>query len=165
MPKRSAVNAVPSSPPDSYAISLRGLLPRPSLAARVVVGVNGSAGSAAALQWAAAEAARRQVALRIVSAWQDDDPGEPDSALLDHPAQIAAARVHKALHGILRPYDRPRRISCATPQGVPGEVLVDEAEGACLLVLGATGQLPGPTSLYCLQRARGPLVFVPASPL
>jgi len=40
---------------------------------RVIAGVDGSAGSAAALRWAAAEACRRQVLLRIVSAWEEPD--------------------------------------------------------------------------------------------
>lgn len=165
MPERSGMNAAPFSSPDGYADTLRRPRARLSPALRVVVGVDDSAGAAAAILWAAAEACRLQVVLRIVSAWQEDNPDEPGTALTGHSALIAAARVHKALQAILLPHDRPYRVSCATPRGAPGEVLVGEAAGACLLVLGTTGAVPGPTSLYCLQRARGPLVFVPASPL
>ncbi|MGH7734157.1 MAG: universal stress protein [Gemmatimonadales bacterium] len=53
--------------------------------ARVVVGVDGSAGSAAALRWAAAEACRRQTALRIVSAWNSYSYGEPQSSAAESP--------------------------------------------------------------------------------
>ena len=47
------------------------LRPAVSPVTHVVVGVDGSAGSEAALRWAAAEAVRRQTGLRIVSAWQE----------------------------------------------------------------------------------------------
>lgn len=130
----------------------------------VVVGVDGSAGSAAALRWAADEAWRRQVGLRIVSAWQ-----EVDSAGLSyagHPARIAASRVEKALARAQSQHDYAHRIACAAIQGNPGEILVSEAGETGLLVLGATGDdiafAPGPTGRHCLRRGRGPLVFVPA---
>lgn len=131
---------------------------------RIVVGVNGSAGSAAALQWAATEACRRQALLRIVSAWEDADPS--DSPLAGDPAKIAAARVQKALARVLFQQYFPRRIACATPKGGPGEALLSEAGDVGLLVLGAAGpstaRRPGPTRRYCLRRGHGPLVFVPA---
>lgn len=133
---------------------------------RVVVGVDGSAGSAAALRWAAAEACRRQATLRIVCAWEEPDPSQPNSARAGDPAQTAAARVHNALTRVLRQQRRPCRVACATPNGHPGKVLLDAAEDADLLVLGTTGisteQAPGPTGLFCLRHAQGPLVFVSA---
>lgn len=134
--------------------------------ARIVVGVNGSAGSAAALRWAAAEACRRQALLRIVSAWEE--PDQPGSADTDESAQIAAARVQKALTRVLLQQYYPRRIACAAPMGIPGQALLDEASDASLLVLGAAGvsaaRAPGRTGRYCLRRGTGPLVFVPARP-
>lgn len=134
--------------------------------ARIVVGVNGSAGSAAALRWAVAEACRRQALLRIVSAWEE--PGQPGAAHSDDPAQIAAERVQKALTRILLQQHYPRRIACVTPMGIPGEALLHEVNDVSLLVLGAAGvsaaRAPGRTSRYCLRRGTGPLVFVPARP-
>jgi nucleotide-binding universal stress UspA family protein len=131
---------------------------------RVVVGVDGSAGSTAALRWATAEACRRQVLLRIVSAWE-----EPDRTALpvaSDPARIAAARVQKALARVLLQQHYPHRIACATPKGTPGEALLNEAGDVGLLVIGAAGadaaQAPGTTGRYCLRRGRGPLIFVPA---
>jgi nucleotide-binding universal stress UspA family protein len=132
--------------------------------ARIVVGVDGSAGSAAALVWAVAEACRRQVLLRIVSAWQG--PDQPDAGCAGDPAQIAAARVQKALARVLLEQRYPRRIACVTPKGMPGEALLNEVGDAGLLVLGAAGvaaaEAPGQTARYCLRRGSGPLVFVPA---
>ncbi|MGI8445741.1 MAG: universal stress protein [Streptosporangiaceae bacterium] len=139
---------------------------RRSPASRVVVGVDDSAASAAALVWAMAEASRRQAALHIVSAWEEPDPAQPDSARVGDPAQIAAARVRKALATVLRQGHRLRRVACATPMSHPGKALLDAADGADLLVLGANGisagRVPGSTGLFCQRHARGPLVFVPA---
>lgn len=133
---------------------------------RVVVGVNGSAGSVAALHWAAAEACRCKAMLRIVSAWEEPDQPGPSWAV--HPAQIAAGRLQKALARVLSRQHYPRRIACAALSGTSGEALLRAAGDADLLVLGATGaaamQVPGSTGRYCLQHGRGPLVFVPAAP-
>ena len=155
--------------PERPAISHPGTQPgrrRASPAGRIVVGVDGSAGSAAALCWAVAEACRRHAALLIVSAWEAPDPVEPGFARPGDRAQMAAERAQKALARVLLEPHQPDRIGCAMPEGTPGKVLLDQAEGADLLVLGTTGisteQAPGPTGQYCLRHAHGPVVFVPA---
>ena len=134
--------------------------------ARIVVGVDGSAGSAAALRWAVAEACRHQALLRIVSAWQA--PAQPGAAHADDPAQVAAALVQAALAHVLLQPRYPRRIACATPRGIPGEALLSQVSDVGVLVLGAAGaaaaHTPGRTGRYCLRRGNGPLVFVPGSP-
>jgi nucleotide-binding universal stress UspA family protein len=131
---------------------------------RVVVGVDDSAGWAAALRWAVGEAWRHRAALRIVSAWEK--PRETSLPLGGDPARIAAARVEKALDQVRLQRHRPYRITCATTQGSPGEVLLREAGDTGLLVLGTTGnnvpEAIGPTGRYCLRHGRGPLVLVPA---
>jgi nucleotide-binding universal stress UspA family protein len=130
----------------------------------VIVGVDGSAGSAAALRWAADEAWRRQVGLRIVSVWQETSRTRLTRTA--DPARVAASRVKDALGHVLSRHDYSHRITCATAHGGPGEILVSEAGEAGLLVLGAAGndiaQALGPTGRFCLRRGRGPLVFVPA---
>lgn len=129
---------------------------------RVVVGVDGSAAAAAAVQWAAAEACRHEVALRIVSAW-DEPTVASDGA---DPARVAATQVHKALTRVLGWPHYPPRIACVTPRGRPGPALLNEAGPADLLVLGLTGQpgadLPGRVNRYCRQQGTSPLVFVTA---
>lgn len=136
---------------------------RPLASAGVVVGVDGSAGSAAALRWAAAEACRRQAVLRIVSAWQEADAGPALRACDAVPSLVAATRVQDALDSLLHHHARPRHVGCVTPRGEPGEMLVREAAGAGLLVLGMRiGADPGRTARHCLRYAGGPLVFVPA---
>lgn len=155
--------------PCQPAPSLPAMVMRPAVSpvARIVVGVDGSAASAAALSWAVTQACRRQVLLRIVSAWQD--PDQPDVTDADGAARIAARRVQQALAHVLLQQHYPRRIACATAKGNPGEVLLNEVSDAGLLVLGAAGvtaaRAPGLTGRYCLRRGNGPLVFVPASPV
>jgi nucleotide-binding universal stress UspA family protein len=130
----------------------------------VVVGVDGSAGSVAAVEWAAGEARRRRAGLRIVSAWQK----QAGRALADagDPARMAAAQVEKAVARVLSLHDSPPYITGAAAQGSPGEVLLSEAGESGLLVLGAytdnIAQALGSTGRHCLRRGRGPLVFVPA---
>lgn len=130
---------------------------------RVVVGVDGSAASAAALLWAAAEALRCQAGLRIVSAWEE--PARPWDSRAGHPAQDAARLVDKALARVLSQQHYPRRIACAALRGTPGQALLSQARDTGLLVLGAArtraGRLPGPVSEYCLLHGRGPLALVP----
>lgn len=131
---------------------------------QVVVGVDGSAGSAAALRWAAGEARRRRARLRIVSAWQKHvGPALPGAG---DPARIAAARVEEALTRALSFHGHPSCITGSAAQGSPGEVLLRAAGETGLLVLGAgaddIAQALGSTGQHCLRRGRGPLVFVPA---
>ena len=133
---------------------------------RVVVGVDGSAASVAALLWAAAEASQRQAGLRIVSVWEE--PAQPGTSRADHPAQAAARLVESALARVLSQRHYPRRIACAAVRGTPGQALLGQARDTGLLVLGAASNcahhLPGSTGTYCLRHGRGPLVFVPAGP-
>lgn len=134
----------------------------------VVVGVNGSAGSVAALRWAAGEACMRGTGLRIVCAWQRPGPGRPEHDRPAEPARIALMRVQKALARVLRELCFPARITCATPHGPAGSALLAEVGEGNLLVLGTrppgSALAPGRTGRYCLRHRRGPLVFVPARP-
>lgn len=126
-----------------------------------MVGVDGSPGSLAALRWAAAEAGRRGTALRIVSAWEGHDVEQ--RRLAAHPAASAAvARVQDALDFVVSLDDRPGSVGCVAAEGEPGKVLVEQAKGAEMLILGAvSGAGPGRTSGYCLRFAPCPVVYVP----
>lgn len=131
---------------------------------RVVVGVDGSAASAAALLWAAAETVRYQAGLRIVSVWAET--AQTGTCRAGHPAQAAAQLVDKALARVLSLQHYPRRIACATLRGTPGEALLSQARDTDLLVLGATSahaaHLPGSIGRYYLLHGCGPLALVPA---
>jgi nucleotide-binding universal stress UspA family protein len=67
---------------------------------------------------------------------------------------------------LFRDPDAPLRVLAAPIEGPPGNVLVNRARGAELLVLGTTGisspEIPGGVGLYRLRHSRTPVVFVPA---
>lgn len=156
-----------STAPGQAAFHQPAVFLRPAVfpVTRVVVGVDGSAGSVAALYWASAEAVRCQAGLRIVSAWQE--PAHSGGSLAGHPAQAAALIAQEALARILGEQHYPRRIGCAALRGAPGQALLSRALDTGLVVLGTTGNgtvpVPGATGRYCLQHGCGPLVLVSAS--
>ena len=131
-------------------------------AGRIVVGVDGSPASLAALEWAAAEAGYRRAALRIVAAWDDPDRG-PACHASSARASAAAALAQDALDLVVGLDGHIARVSCVVPAGEPGRVLVEQAREAEMLILGAApGLEQGSTLRYCLRFAPCPLVFVRA---
>jgi nucleotide-binding universal stress UspA family protein len=134
----------------------------------IVVGVSGSAASAAALRWAADEARRRGARLRAVCAWSPEfrapyapvaGRATPDRQRAEAAASLAAAV--RAL-GPAQPADLVAEVT----QGIAERTLVDRSAGADLLVLGAalppgtSGRSVGPVVRSCLSRSRCPVVVV-----
>ncbi|WP_430378852.1 universal stress protein [Streptomyces sp. B1-3] len=132
----------------------------------VIVGVDGSAESLAAAEWAAREAVRRRRSLRLVHvwSWHPRQDGEPATA-----AQRLAAR--RALR------EAEKRVGRACPQvrfeeeqveGPATAALLRAAAQADVLVLGSrglsgfTGFLVGSVALGVVARAARPVVLVPA---
>jgi nucleotide-binding universal stress UspA family protein len=136
----------------------------------VVAGVDGSECALQAVRWAAAEAARRRLPLRLVAAhtWPlggfVGDPGlgvDPRAVLRDavlgHLAAAATAAAEVA-PGV--PVER------ADVEGDPAVVLAGESERAALVVLGDrglggfTGLLLGSVAVALCARAACPVVVV-----
>ncbi|MFF4550090.1 universal stress protein [Streptomyces sp. NPDC001406] len=117
----------------------------------VVVGVDGTLTAVRALDWAAQEAARRRVTLRVVHAVADRDEAGPVLA-------SAAARIRAHHPGL--------PVVTASPEGGAVEALVRESDGAVLTVVGNrglggfTGLLFGSVSLRLAAHARSPLLVV-----
>lgn len=135
--------------------------------ARIVVGVDGSAGSAHALQWAARQAGYTGATLEAVVAWQYPAffgwaPVGADSA--DFGA-IAGKTLDDALNAVFGP-QWPDWVQARVVEGYPAQVLVAESEGADLLVVGSRGHagfadaLLGSVSTYCVQHAHGPVTVI-----
>lgn len=137
----------------------------------VVVGVDGSRSACDAVRWAALEAERRDVGLRLVEAspWNaPDDPRDgPDlrSALRDAAqAQLdeATAVAEKTVAGLA--------VSADVYTGYPVPVLVDASRDADLLVLGnrglggVTGMLAGSVVVALAARSECPVVVVRGEP-
>lgn len=108
--------------------------PRSGHPTRIVVGVDGSMASRAAVRWAV-EHARPDDAVTLVHVWQPARAVTGDAPARDD-ADVAARFVgHELEHARCLPRDDRVRLSCRTRQGDPRECL--SAEDADLLVVGA----------------------------
>ncbi|WP_198520703.1 universal stress protein [Kitasatospora sp. CB02891] len=129
----------------------------------VVAGVDGSAESAAAARWAAADALRRGVALRLVTVVSPSGSAfghrEPAGHRLPEFATTLRAELVHALPGL--------DVSCEAIPGEPWSVLAAAGEKQWLLVLGSrgsgrlAGRLLGSVALRTAAEARCPVVLVP----
>jgi nucleotide-binding universal stress UspA family protein len=121
---------------------------------KVVVGVDGSSGSSAAVRWAAIEARLREAELRVLTAFQRRDAGAQAAGLVhDAVARARAAAPGVQVRGVALP-------------GYAAPVLLHAEEDAALLVVGSHrgGGMPGlPHGSVCSQvatHARGSVVVV-----
>ncbi|MBH5333450.1 universal stress protein [Streptomyces pactum] len=121
----------------------------------ITVGLDGADHSLTAADWAAAEAARRDMSLRLVHTPPDEAGAEEAGRRL---LSDVAARVTAAAPGVA--------VGTELLAGDTVEALVAEAAKAGMLVLGARGHgalvgyLLGSVSLHVLRQARGPVVVV-----
>lgn len=134
----------------------------------IVIGVDGTPSSAAALRWAAAEAARRGSWLRAIHVY--DPPRIVGAASRRRISELATAMRAEAHAWVVEALgeDRTARVTVDAIPGDPGPVLVEAANRADLLVLGVRGYgrysyLAVPkVARFCLGRCRAPVVVVPA---
>ncbi len=139
----------------------------------IVVGIDGSAGSQAALRFAAAEARLRKAKLRLVAAWSLTYVAAPigmmapiDDALLPELQRNARAVIDHAVAEVLGDAT-DIEIEKTIAEGSPAQVLVDAAQGADLLIVGTRGHggfaglLLGSVSQQIAHHAPCPIVIVP----
>lgn len=131
----------------------------------VVVGVDGSAVARNAARWAAWEAARRGVDLRIVYADATAQPVLGEA----HPAHVrdeVARWLDAAVEGAREQAPKVPLVAASVP-GTPEKVLIAESEHAGLLVVGDrgfggfTGLLAGAVAVKAAAHARCSVVVVP----
>ena len=137
---------------------------------KIVVGVDGSAGSRAALRWAWNEARAHGAALEVVVAWQypitsslpafgsmptpDDLEGEARDAML---AIVAEEGITP---------DAGVAVTTLVAEGTAVQALLGAAANADLLVVGSrghggfTGLLVGSVSQQCVSHSTVPVVVV-----
>jgi len=139
----------------------------------VVVGVDGTEQSVAALRWAAFEALQRDAELVAVHAfgspWQSA-PYAPAQVTLppDSAAGCAVASLDRCVHQAFGDHPPvPVRKVCDSRRPVPA--LLDHGKGAALLVLSARpdpvrgGASLGPIARDCLRNAPCPVVLLPTT--
>jgi nucleotide-binding universal stress UspA family protein len=147
----------------------------------IVVGVDGSPGSLAALRFALAEARLRGDRLVALHAWvlpveeavhpflleAPGGGGPPLPELQEALGAAAAARLEAALAqaaGEPGAAEVERRVV----EGAPAAMLVEASQGADLLVVGSRGHggfrslLLGSVSQQCAHHSRCPVVIVPS---
>lgn len=144
-------------------------------AGRIVVGVDGSPGSLAALHWAVQEALLRGVAVHAVMAWEHPqfyggpngwvvgmDPSGDTSQILASAADAEVTRLgEEAVQG------QDVEITCEAVEGHPAEALLLTAKDAAALVVGSRGHggfvgaLVGSVSQHVVAHASCPVVLIP----
>ncbi|GAB3979497.1 hypothetical protein GCM10029978_075030 [Actinoallomurus acanthiterrae] len=136
----------------------------------IVVGVDGSADSQFALEWAVVEAERWKVPLTVITVaprMVTVGAGAPmlgtvDQELLQAMREAARAAVEKAVVG------HEVSIKVRAIAGVAAEELLNASEDADMLVVGSRGHggfarlLLGSVSSQCVHHAGCPIVVIPS---
>lgn len=135
---------------------------------RVVVGVDGSDASMAALQWALRYAAQSAATVDAVGTW-DYPTAHATGALVSDSQNDRKRRAQESLDSVVA------GVAATTPNvqvnaravlGHPASVLIGAANGADLLVVGSRGRggfaglLLGSVSAQCVRHAHCPVVVV-----
>ncbi len=139
----------------------------------IVVGIDGSGHSVRALEWAAREAALRQVPLTVVtvhqpavSYWGSVVVQEADHTLSDQAHKAAREQTDAVLDRLGE--RTPPQVTVDAVSGAPAEELLRAAQDADLLVVGSRGAggfkrlLMGSVSTMVTHHAHCPVVVIPA---
>ncbi len=143
----------------------------------VVVGVDGSPGARAALEFAIDEAIRRHSRLRVITVVQLPEYGmtslatlvpPPPDKLVEDVKTATQQHVDEVVDARTDNTSGPP-ISVEARAGRPAEVLCDAADRADLLIIGHRGRgsvasgLLGSVGLHCVLHASSPVTVVPTS--
>jgi nucleotide-binding universal stress UspA family protein len=133
----------------------------------IVVGVDGSPSSAAALRWAGRQARATGASLRVITSWHDPSAYGYEVPLPSdwRPDQEAARIQADALAAAADELDGVT-VETSVSEGQAAAVLVEASAKADLLVVGSRGHgelagiLLGSVSEYCAAHADCPVVVV-----
>ncbi|MDD7937541.1 universal stress protein [Actinomycetospora lutea] len=119
----------------------------PAAGGEVAVGVDGSEGSRAALDYAMDEAARRGVGVHAITAyagpdvWSTAEGLVPDARVLHDAAQREATAAVQEVSAVRRERGRPvPEVRTEVAMGPASTVLLHHARGASVLVVGHRGR-------------------------
>jgi len=135
----------------------------------VVVGVDGSAESVAALRWAARYATATGAPVRAMLAWHY--PGAAGGPPIEKAPKAVHdqtdAQMHETLDAaIAKAGQEAAGVEKVTAYGHPAQVLIEASKEAGLLVVGRhghgafTGMLLGSVSIHCVTGAHCPVVVI-----
>lgn len=139
---------------------------------RIVVGVDGSPASRAALAWAVRQAELTGASIEAINAWHfpimAGGYGWAPVSVLDESDDFAAIATRSLTEAISETVgqDCPVKISTSVQEGTTAQLLLEAADGADLLVVGSRGHggfagaLLGSVSQHCAHHSPCPLVIV-----
>lgn len=144
------------------------------MSGRIVVGVDGSPSSKAALAWAVDQAGVTGASVEAVIAWHypvmvGGMPFAPIGVIDGTDYSEFAAGVLSEVIGATADPDGPVKVSSVVREGNAAQVLLNEAKGADMLVVGSRGHggfteaLLGSVSQACVHHARCPVVIIRAA--
>lgn len=138
---------------------------------RIVVGVDSSPSSRAALRWAVAQARLSGQPLLVVHAWHWMPTSCADPALTREAAAEEAQRVLDDALGAVRAIAAGIEIGARLVQGNPARVLAALGRSSTMVVVGAGGHgelaglLLGSVGLHLVPHSPVPVVVVPCPPV
>jgi nucleotide-binding universal stress UspA family protein len=134
---------------------------------RIVVGVDGSVESVAALRWACREASLRGAEVHAVHVREEHCRNLASYAVPALPAEEDDVSID--IDDIVRTVQAGAQVHVEKVDGLAARVLLDRCAGADMLVLGTSGDVPGgmrsagPVIRACLRRAACPVVVISAA--
>lgn len=141
----------------------------------IIVGIDGSAQSRRALEWAVREAAIRRTPLTVLTvqqavagSWGGTIAYPGDQALAEQALKAAQQEADGVLER-LGGDSRPPSVTIRAINGIPAEVLLNAAADADMIVVGSRGAggfrklLMGSVSSQVTHHAHCPVVVIPAA--
>jgi nucleotide-binding universal stress UspA family protein len=134
---------------------------------RIVVGVDGSAHSHQALEWALAYAEELHLDVTAVHAWQFPYAyGSGATILAPDEFSVQARRVLDSAVDKAASEHPSVRVERHVVEGHPARVLIEQSKGAHMLIVGSRGHgafvgaFIGSVSQHCVSRAHCPVLIV-----
>jgi nucleotide-binding universal stress UspA family protein len=137
----------------------------------ILVGVDGSAHSQRALEWAAKEAVVRHTSLTVLTVhqavagfWGGTLHYQGDDALTEKARDAAQAETDKVLSGL---QNRPESVTVKAVNGIPAEEILNAGTDVDMIVLGSRGGggfarlLLGSVSSTVAEHAKVPVMILP----
>ena len=139
----------------------------------ILVGIDGSAHSQRALEWAAKEAAIRHTSLTVLTVhqavrgfWGGTLHYAGDDELVEKGRQAAQAEADKVVASLGDA--RPASVTVRATEGIPAEELLNAGADADMIVLGSRGgggfarMLLGSVSSTVAEHAKVPVMILPS---
>ena len=137
----------------------------------IVVGIEGTAVSQGALEWAVREAALRKTVLTVVHAWEYIAARDAGRMTAHEEKTASECMLDAAIKSAVRAAGVSPEILCSSVKGAPAKVLVEQSHHAELLVIGRNHRsgvvdiLRHSVSAECVRRAGCAVVIIPNAPV